>query len=61
MLDKTLLNPYKNTGAKMLMFFLGLIVGSILGITLVSILSTGALADEQMENIMRKFQIPLNK
>jgi hypothetical protein len=61
MLDKTLLDPYKNTGANMLMFFLGLTVGSILGITLVSILSAGALADEQIESIMKKFQNPIVK
>ena len=45
----------------MLMFFVGLIVGSIFGIALVSILSAGAVADEQMENIMKNFNSPLNK
>jgi len=43
----------------MLLFLLGLIVGVIFGITLVSILSAGALADDQMENIMKNFQLPL--
>jgi len=43
----------------MLLFLLGLIVGVIFGTALVSILSAGALADEQMENIMKNFQLPL--
>jgi hypothetical protein len=45
----------------MLLFLLGLIVGAILGITLTAILSAGALADDQMENIMKKFQLPLRE
>jgi hypothetical protein len=61
MLDKTLLAPHKYMRVKMLMFFLGLTVGLICGITSVSILSVGALADEQIENIMKQFNPPLNK
>jgi len=45
----------------MLLFLLGLIVGMIFGITLIAILSAGALADDQMENIMKKFQLPLQE
>jgi hypothetical protein len=43
------------------MFFVGLTVGAIFGIALVSILSAGALADKQIENIMKNFNPPLNK
>ena len=46
----------------MLLFLLGLVVGGSLGITIMTILSTGAKADEQMEYMLKKFdQFPLDK
>ena len=38
----------------MILFLLGLIVGGILGIALLAVLSSGAMADEQMEHMMKK-------
>jgi uncharacterized membrane-anchored protein YhcB (DUF1043 family) len=38
----------------MLLFLLGLIVGVIFGITLVSILNSGAIADQWMEYTLKK-------
>lgn len=46
----------------MLLFLLGLVVGGILGITLAAILSTGAIADERMEHMLKKLdQFSLDK
>lgn len=39
----------------MLLFLLGLVVGGIFGIALICILSTGSMADEQMERMSKKF------
>lgn len=38
----------------MVLFLLGLIVGGILGIALLAVLSSGAIADEQMEHMMKE-------
>ena len=38
----------------MVLFLLGLIVGGILGIALLAVLSSGAIADEQMEQMMKE-------
>jgi hypothetical protein len=38
----------------MVLFLIGLIVGGILGITLLAVLSSGATADEQMEHMMKE-------
>jgi len=38
----------------MVLFLIGLIVGGILGITLLAVLSSGANADEQMERMMKE-------
>jgi len=39
----------------MLLFLLGLIVGGILGITLMAILAIGSIADKNMVNMMKNF------
>jgi len=38
----------------MVLFLLGLIIGGVLGITLLAVLSSGAIADEQMEHMMKE-------
>ena len=38
----------------MVLFLIGLIVGGILGITVLAVLSSGANADEQMERMMKE-------
>jgi type III secretory pathway component EscT len=38
----------------MVLFLIGLIVGGIFGITLLAVLSSGAIADEQMEHMMKE-------
>jgi hypothetical protein len=38
----------------MVLFLLGLIIGGVLGITLLSVLSSGAIADEQIEDMIKE-------